>query len=367
MRRKSAASVKRASSAIVPASSTPVGPGADDDEAQQPLAARRVGLHLGRFECAEDSPPDRRRVVDRLQPRRVRLPVVVAEIRMRGARRDDEVIERQRAVADLDDAPRRVDGRDFAEQHRRVALPAQDGADRPCDVGRRQAGRRDLIEQRLEQVIVVPVDDRDVGVDARERLRGEQAAESCADDDDARARHSRSTIADWPIWNSILNLRKIACDAAAHRAAQGVACVLQLTRPLPAPRRRGFLVNHGGESSHDDEETCIRDVGGDGHDAQRRSRSSRPAASNSTPRPAQPQTQSVPQPRNPAARRRSHRAGDVRSGRQERGRPSEPRGSQRHRRLRLLARGHEQRRHAEPPGVSSGDGDVDAARRPGGA
>ena len=51
-------------------------------------------------------------------------------------------------------------------------------------------GRRDLVEQRLKQVIVVPVDDRDVGVDARERLRGKQAAEAGADDDDARTSHA---------------------------------------------------------------------------------------------------------------------------------------------------------------------------------
>jgi hypothetical protein len=36
----------------------------------------------------------------------------------------------------------------------------------------------------------VSVDDGDLGVDARERLGGEQSAESCADDDDSRARHS---------------------------------------------------------------------------------------------------------------------------------------------------------------------------------
>ena len=39
-------------------------------------------------------------------------------------------------------------------------------------------------------MIVVPVDDRDVGGDARERLRGEQAAEAGADDDDARTTHA---------------------------------------------------------------------------------------------------------------------------------------------------------------------------------
>ena len=63
------------------------------------------------------------------------------------------------------------------------------------------------------------------------------------------------------------------------------------------------------------------------------------------------------------ARRRSHGAGE-RSTRPTRTRTAgQPRGSQRYRRLRLLARRHEQRRLVEPSGVSSGDGHVDAARR----
>ncbi len=74
---------------------------ADDHEAQQPLAPRGVRLHLGGFERAQDPAADRRRVVDRFQARRVGLPVVVAEVRMRGARRDDEVVVRQRALAEL--------------------------------------------------------------------------------------------------------------------------------------------------------------------------------------------------------------------------------------------------------------------------
>ena len=243
-------------------------PCADDDEAQQAFAARGVGLHLGRFERAQDTAADRRRVVDRLQPRSERLPVVVAEIRVRRARRDDEVIERQRAIAKLDDAPRRVDGSDFAEQHRRVALPAQNRADRPRDIRRRQACRRDLVEQRLEQVIVVPVDDRDVGVGARERLRGEQPAESCADDDDARALHSVTMAIE-----VVRNIRQRSARAPSPRAprladlecpfssckiarrvrfpsvrTRRVACVLQLPRRFAAPCAAGFLVNHGGET-----------------------------------------------------------------------------------------------------------------------
>ena len=43
------------------------GPRADDDEAQQALAASGIGFHLGRLEGAEDMTANARRVVDRLE------------------------------------------------------------------------------------------------------------------------------------------------------------------------------------------------------------------------------------------------------------------------------------------------------------
>ena len=66
---------------------------------------------------------------------------------------------------------------------------AQDGADGLGDLRRRQAGRRHLVEQRLEEMVVAPVDHGDVGIGAGEAMRGAQAAEAGADDDDVRAGH----------------------------------------------------------------------------------------------------------------------------------------------------------------------------------
>ncbi len=47
--------------------------------------------------------------------------------------------------------------------------------------------RRDLIEQRLEHVVVAPVDERHVDVAAGKPLRGCEAAEAGADNHDVRA------------------------------------------------------------------------------------------------------------------------------------------------------------------------------------
>ena len=59
----------------------------------------------------------------------------------------------------------------------------QHGRDR---AGREDAGRH-LVEQRLEQVVVPLVDERDVDVGAGEQAGGGQAAEPATDDDDTVA------------------------------------------------------------------------------------------------------------------------------------------------------------------------------------
>jgi hypothetical protein len=63
---------------------------------------------------------------------------------------------------------------------------AQHGSDRGGDVARGECRGRDLVQQRLEQVVVVLVDQRDVDRRAVQRPRSAQSPEAAADDDDAR-------------------------------------------------------------------------------------------------------------------------------------------------------------------------------------
>ena len=65
---------------------------ADDDERQQVPLARRVGLALGLLERQQHPPPHRQRIVERLEPGRVRRPLLVAEVRVRRARREDQIV-----------------------------------------------------------------------------------------------------------------------------------------------------------------------------------------------------------------------------------------------------------------------------------
>jgi hypothetical protein len=63
----------------------------------------------------------------------------------------------------------------------------EDPADRRRDVTRRQRGRGDLIQERLKDVVVVPVDQGDLDRGAPERPSRIQPAESPADDDDVQS------------------------------------------------------------------------------------------------------------------------------------------------------------------------------------
>src|SRR5690348_15747631 len=98
-------------------------------------------------------------------------------------------------------------------------------------------------------MIVVPVDDGDFGIYARERLRGEESAETRADDHDSRAHHSmvagrgvskagiyvraqsgapaRSIQrSHWPIWNFDSQPAKARAGAAQARVQKAwhVSC-----------------------------------------------------------------------------------------------------------------------------------------------
>ena len=66
--------------------------GADDPERQGRAARRFVAFVLGRLEGQEDAPPQLRGVLDALQARRDRGPLVVPEVGVRRPGRQDEVV-----------------------------------------------------------------------------------------------------------------------------------------------------------------------------------------------------------------------------------------------------------------------------------
>ena len=106
----------------------------------------------------------------RLEPGREALPLVVAEVRVGRAGGDDQVVVGELAVGRAAPVVRR--GRTpVASASSTVVFFcfAQDRAERIGDVARVERGGRDLVEQRLEQMVVAPVDQRDLH---RRVLRG---------------------------------------------------------------------------------------------------------------------------------------------------------------------------------------------------
>ena len=123
------------------------------------------------------------RVLERLQARRVRLPLVVTEVGMARAGGDDQVV-----VVDRVAVGQSTRGRSPSTRAPRRAARGRCGrgagsSGSARDVARRKRRRRDLIQQRLEDVVIPPIEQRDRHVGAGARARRE-TAEAAADDHD---------------------------------------------------------------------------------------------------------------------------------------------------------------------------------------
>src|SRR5262249_20934848 len=130
-----------------------------------------------------------------------------AEVGVRRAGREHEVVVRDGlAAVDDDVAGDRIDLANLREQDLDVLLPAQDPPNRRRDIARRQGRRGGLIQQRLKQMVVVPIEERDLDIRTSQRARHVQPAEAAADDHDARA-GSRFAVRGSGFWFSFFGCR----------------------------------------------------------------------------------------------------------------------------------------------------------------
>ena len=170
-------------SLMAPASSTPVGPAADDDEIERRMPALLDHLPLGQLEGQQHAAANLDGVFDGLEAGRERLPLVVAEVGVRGAGGEHKVVVVELSAAGQRHLPRGdVDADDLIHQHFGVALVAQDGADGLGDVGRRKHRERHLVEQRLKQMMIAPVDHGDIDRQVRQARGRVEAGEASTDD-----------------------------------------------------------------------------------------------------------------------------------------------------------------------------------------
>ena len=160
---------------------------ADHDEGHPGFAQRLVGATLGVLERADDARADAEGIGQGLEAGRVFGPVVMTEVAVRGASGNDEVVVRQRVATVEGDALRRcVDVGDLGLQHGEVATHhflAQGVAYRRAHCRGAQPRGGDLIKQRLEQVVIGPVDQGDLDVLPGQVADDFEAAEPAADDE----------------------------------------------------------------------------------------------------------------------------------------------------------------------------------------
>ncbi len=135
------------------------GAAAGDDEGQQRAAHVGIGLGRGALEGAQDAVAQPGGVVEALDDVAVPLDAVHAEEVGGGPGGQDQVIVAQRAGVGLHLAAVKVDAGDARHAEGDVRPVAHGGAHRVGNRLQLDAGGRDLIQQRLEQVVVVAVDE----------------------------------------------------------------------------------------------------------------------------------------------------------------------------------------------------------------
>ena len=166
-------------------------PAADDHEIDGALVGQ-VRIGVGLLEGLDDPRLEAFRVVEGVEREGVLRPGRPEEVRL-GAGGQDEVVAGVRlAVARRHGPGHRIDGHDLGTLGIELVELGRDLAQRVGDVAGRQHRGRDLVQERLELVVVVLVDERDVQVLARGELPGTgDAGEPAADDDDACPRGGR--------------------------------------------------------------------------------------------------------------------------------------------------------------------------------
>ena len=163
------------------------GAAADDDEGQLRALQRGVVLLLRALEGDEDPVADVERVAQALQPRCARSPLRVTEVeRLHAGGHNQEVVRQLVAARQPHHLRVRIDRVGLGHQHLGVLVPAQERAKRIADVGGLELGRGRLIEQRLKDVVVLPVDERDLNRRVPQRAHGREPAEATAEDHDTR-------------------------------------------------------------------------------------------------------------------------------------------------------------------------------------
>ena len=148
-------------------------------------APLRVGLQHRLLEAREDVIADCDGVGDVFERQPVLLHGVEPEEVCFTPVRENQEIVGDRPRARLQAAALEIDGADFHHPEVEVLLAAQNGAHRLRDLVGLEPCGRDLIQERLEEMVVVAIEQNDLNGSAAHRAGGTQAAEPRAHNHDS--------------------------------------------------------------------------------------------------------------------------------------------------------------------------------------
>ena len=169
--------------------------GAHDDEGQCSLV-QAGGIEVGVLEDLQDPVPETLGVDRRVEGEGVLGSPGYAEEVGLGAHRQHEVVPGERLPVRPRDRPGvGVHSDDLALLYGHGLVLAEHGAQRAADVGRGELRGGHLVEQRLELVVVVAVDQRDLDPGVGQHLGAPDAREAAPDD-----HHARRAVP-WHPWN----------------------------------------------------------------------------------------------------------------------------------------------------------------------
>ena len=160
---------------------------ADDDEVEVTtafLCSRRIGLLRGALELMHDMPAQGNCLLQRLHGIGIALDALVSEEIRRAARREDKVVVSNLAVIRQQDAASLIDARRLRHEEVHVVVVLEKGTRRIGDLSCRKYRRAHLIEQRLKQMVVVTVNERNAYILLCQLLGKAYAAKPRTNDDD---------------------------------------------------------------------------------------------------------------------------------------------------------------------------------------
>jgi len=141
-----------------------------------------VGSVFGFFEREQNLIANAQRIIDGLQPEGVLLPIIVAEIAGDAAEAQHEVVIFESIMPTDYPFVCEIEVLCFVQDNLQTGHIGEDRANRLSDVGGGEASRGDLIEQRLEQVVVGLIDERHLCAGMAKLFAEGEPTESCTQD-----------------------------------------------------------------------------------------------------------------------------------------------------------------------------------------